>query len=74
MNAIGSPPTGYAVRSIRAGKWKYIMNLNHTVTFNNAVTKNDKEKYWASWIQAAKWEKIRIDPKDHGPCDSKVVQ
>ena len=54
MNAIGSPPTGYAVRSIRAGKWKYIMNLNHTVTFNNAVTKNDKEKYWASWIQAAK--------------------
>ena len=54
INAIGSPPTGYAVRSIRAGKWKYIMNLNHTVTFNNAVTKNDKEKYWASWIQAAK--------------------
>ena len=32
MNAIGSPTTGYAVRSIRAGKWKYIMNLNHTVT------------------------------------------
>ena len=32
MNAIGSPPTGYAVRSIRAGKWKYIMNLNHKVT------------------------------------------
>jgi len=54
MNAIGSPPAGYAVRSIRAGKWKYIMNLNHTVTFNNALTKNDKENYWASWVRAAK--------------------
>ena len=58
MNAIGSPPTGYAVRSIRAGKWKYIMNLNHTVMFNNALTKNDKENYWASWVRAAK-----TDPK-----------
>ena len=53
MNAIGSPPTGYAVRSVRAGKWKYIMNLNHKVTFNNALTKNDKENYWASWVHAA---------------------
>jgi len=30
------------------------MNLNHTVTFNNALTKNDKENYWASWVRAAK--------------------
>ena len=58
MNAIGSPTTGYAVRSIRAGKWKYIMNLNHTVTYNNALIKNDKENYWASWVRAAK-----TDPK-----------
>ena len=54
MNAIGSPPTGYAVRSIRAGKWKYIMNLNHKVTFKNALTQNDKENYWASWVRTAK--------------------
>ena len=58
MNAIGSPPTGYAVRSIRAGKWKYIMNLNHKVTFKNALTQNDKENYWASWVRIAK-----TDPK-----------
>ena len=58
MNAIGSPPTGYAVRSIRAGKWKYIMNLNHKVTFKNALTQNDKENYWASWVRPAK-----TDPK-----------
>ena len=58
MNAIGSPPTGYAVRSIRAGKWKYIMNLNHKVTFKNSLTQNDKENYWASWVRTAK-----TDPK-----------
>jgi len=58
MNAIGSPPTGYAVRSIRAGKWKNIMNLNHKVTFKNALTQNDKENYWASWVRTAK-----TDPK-----------
>ena len=58
MNAIGSPPTGYAVRSIRAGKWKYIMSLNHKVTFKNALTQNDKENYWASWVRTAK-----TDPK-----------
>ena len=58
MNAIGSPPTGYAVRSIRAGKWKYIMNLNHKVTFKNALTQNNKENYWASWVRTAK-----TDPK-----------
>ena len=58
INAIGSPPTGYAVRSIRAGKWKYIMNLNHKVTFKNALTQNDKENYWASWVRTAK-----TDPK-----------
>ena len=58
MNAIGSPPTGYAVRSIRAGKWKYIMNLNHKVMFKNALTQNDKENYWASWVRTAK-----TDPK-----------
>ena len=58
MYAIGSPPTGYAVRSIRAGKWKYIMNLNHKVTFKNALTQNDKENYWASWVRTAK-----TDPK-----------
>ena len=58
MNAIGSPPTGYAVRSIRAGKWKYIMNLNHKVTFKNDLPQNDKENYWASWVRTAK-----TDPK-----------
>ena len=54
MNAIGSPPTGYAVRSVRVGKWKYIMNLNHKVIYKNALTKNDKENYWASWLREAK--------------------
>ena len=54
MNAIGSPPTGYAVRSVRDEKWKYIINLNHKVTYNNALTKNDKENYWASWLREAK--------------------
>ncbi len=54
MNAIASPPTGYAVRSIRVGNWKYIMNLNYKVPFSNALTNNDKENYWGSWLIEAK--------------------
>ena len=52
--AIGSPATGYPVRSIRVGRYKYIMNLNHEVPFNNALVKDDKEDYWESWVQKAK--------------------
>ena len=52
--AIGSPATGYPVRSIRVGSYKLIRNLNHQVAFNNAVIKNDREKYWHSWVKAAK--------------------
>ena len=32
--------------------------LNHKVTFKNALTQNDKENYWASWVRTAK-----TDPK-----------
>lgn len=51
--AIGSPKTGYPVRSIRAGQYKYIMNLNHSVTFNNALILNDKDRFWNSWVRKA---------------------
>ena len=51
--AIGSPQNGYPVRSIRSGRFKYIMNLNHDVTFSDALTKNDTGEYWRSWLQRA---------------------
>ena len=51
--AIGSPVTGYPVRSIRVGRYKYIMNLNHTVTFSNALTTRDNEHFWKSWLAHA---------------------
>ncbi len=53
LGAIGSPKTGYPVRSIRVGQYKYIMNLNNTVSYSNALTKNDKEGYWNSWLEKA---------------------
>ncbi len=52
--AIGAPPSGYPIRSIRIGKHKFIWNLNHNVTFSCALTKNDKEQYWQSWLEKAK--------------------
>ena len=51
--AIGSPESGYPIRSIRAGRYKYIMNLNHAVTFNSALIKRDTEQYWSSWVEKA---------------------
>ena len=52
--AIGSPPDGFGVRSVRIGQYKYIMNLNHRAPFTNALTTNDKEGYWESWLNRAK--------------------
>lgn len=54
MGAIGSPADGYAVRSIKIGQYKYIMNFNHRAEFTNALTKNDREHYWDSWLEKAK--------------------
>lgn len=51
--AIGSPETGYPVRSVRVGNLKYIWNLNSNASFANALTTNDKEDYWGSWVEKA---------------------
>lgn len=53
MGAIGSPKSGYPVRSIRKGPYKLILNLNHAVEYTNALTENDNEEYWESWLNAA---------------------
>lgn len=53
MGAIGAPKSGYPVRSIRKGPYKLILNLNHSVPYSNALTKNDNESYWASWVSSA---------------------
>lgn len=46
---------GYPVRSIRSEKYKYIMNLNHEATFDNAITLEGQEgSYWNSWKEKAK--------------------
>jgi len=54
LGAIGSQPKGYAVPYVRIGHYNYIMNLNHRATFTNALTKSDKEGYWASWARVSK--------------------
>ena len=30
------------------------MNLNHTAAFENAITDNKEDSYWASWVEKAK--------------------
>ncbi len=51
--AIGSPETGYGVRSVRTKDFKYVMNLNHEVAYANWVTERDGEKFWQSWRDKA---------------------
>lgn len=51
LGAIGSPEKGYGIRSIRVGPYKLIRNLNPQATYSNALTKNDNEGYWKSWVQ-----------------------
>lgn len=53
MGAIGSPKSGYPVRSIRKGNYKLILNLNNEVEYSNALTTRDNEMYWESWKNAA---------------------
>ena len=53
MGAIGSPKNGYPVRSIRKGNYKLILNLNEKVEYSNALTTNDNESYWKSWLEAS---------------------
>jgi uncharacterized sulfatase len=51
--AIGSPETGYGIRSIRTRDFKYIMNLNPDMHYSNWVTVNDGENFWQSWLDKA---------------------
>jgi uncharacterized sulfatase len=43
----------YPIRSIRDGKYKYIMNLMPEATFQNTVTEQDGQGYWAAWKRDA---------------------
>ncbi|MCG8697463.1 MAG: sulfatase [Bacteroidales bacterium] len=49
--AMGSPKDGYPIRSVRSDQYLYIKNLRPHVTFGNAVTMTDSEKYWQSWLR-----------------------
>jgi uncharacterized sulfatase len=44
----------YPIRSIRTGRHKYIMNLNHKSSFSNLVTQRGNGGYWYSWLAKAK--------------------
>ena len=43
----------YPIRSVRTRQYKLILNLNHTVTFHNIVTRGNGNPAWSSWVQAA---------------------
>ncbi len=43
----------YPVRSIRDERYKLILNLEHESKFQNVVTVEDREGYWAEWVDKA---------------------
>ena len=53
MGAIGSPPTGYGVRSVQDREFRYVWNLTPEVEYANAVTVGDNEGYWSAWVELA---------------------
>ena len=48
----------YPIRSVRTRQFKLILNLNHTVAFQNIVTRGDGNPAWASWVTAAETDPI----------------
>src|SRR5205814_4619619 len=46
----------YPSRSVRDGRWKYILNLHPEFKFTSHITEVDVEDmaYWKSWVQKAK--------------------
>jgi uncharacterized sulfatase len=48
----------YPIRSVRTKQFKLILNLNHTVAFQNIVTRGDGNPAWASWVKAAQTDPI----------------
>ncbi len=44
----------YPVRSVRDGRHKLILNLNHETEFRNVVTSPERENYWDTWVEKAK--------------------
>jgi N-sulfoglucosamine sulfohydrolase len=48
----------YPIRSVRTRQFKLILNLNHTVAFQNIVTQGNGNPAWASWITAAETDPI----------------
>jgi len=43
----------YPIRSIRDGRYKYIMNLTPEKKFQNVVTERNAGGYWESWVRDA---------------------
>lgn len=43
----------YPIRSIRDGKYKLILNLNHEAKFQNVLTEGGNSTYWDAWKAAA---------------------
>ncbi len=48
----------YPIRSVRTRQFKLILNLNHTVAFQNIVTRGNGNPAWASWVTAAETDPI----------------
>ncbi|MFQ5732530.1 MAG: sulfatase [Planctomycetaceae bacterium] len=44
----------YPIRSVRDKRYRYIRNLLPKATFQNIITENDRQKYWAAWKETAK--------------------
>ncbi|MBT4692109.1 MAG: sulfatase [Planctomycetaceae bacterium] len=62
--------TSYPIRSVRTRQFKLILNLNHTVAFQNIVTRGDGNPAWASWVKAAQTDlfaKTLVDGYMHRP-------
>lgn len=44
----------YPIRSVRDKRYRYIRNLMPDAIFQNIITEQDREKYWAAWKKSAK--------------------
>ncbi len=69
---INATPSGYPIRSIRDTRYKYIMNLNHEATFNNAVTAGGRMPSWKSWVEKAMTDPdaaARVKMYQHRPAE-----
>jgi len=51
----------YPIRSVRSDRYKLILNLNHTTTFTNAVSKDGPDTVLGSWMVTGRTDKAAAE-------------